>query len=281
MFKHIVRQYGIVMVLIAAAGVCLFFTSPAFAATHLAQNGNQAAIPDMTSVMAPFVLLATTIERTWEAIWDTAEKAAMSGSRLLGVSADSVRWMYEELSNAQKAVNDAVVNFGGRPSDPLSQQAFATAEARLKDAQLRVQDLSKDPRYVATKRAVTIFGSLGAGLVISIASQQLTFFSAAGFHIPSWLDTILTGLVVGAGSGPVHSLIGGLQSVRDTVSAFGNLAQGTAIKNAAVSTQAAAVAAVTTEKGLVAPEGNGSGTPVAPVPPVQLQRRLETLVRSR
>jgi hypothetical protein len=257
----------------------------------LAQTETTPTVVDLATILTPFLLLATAIERTWEAIFDTLEKAAMSGGRLIGVSADSVKWMHDELANAQAAANQVAQSFALDPTNPVFQQRLALAEARLRDARLRLEELPKEPRYVAVKRATTIFGSLVAGVVISIISQQLFFFRTLGFAIPPAADMLLTGLIIGTGPGPVHSLIGTLQSLRDTLSAVGNLAQGAAIKNAALGTQTAvetaAMSTPATKEVLPPPATKGLAPEEQEQPIVtvettlSLQRKLQQAVRSR
>ena len=293
--KHIAR-FGITFLFIAVA-FALFMSAYSVAAAAGAGQSTPTGQIDLSGVLGPFVLLATTIERIWEAIFDTIEKGALAGGKLLGVSADSMAWMHVELANAQGAMNDLVKKLNTPLWTPALEAQMANAETRLRDAQLRLQDALKDPRYTSTKRVVSIVGSLIMGLVISIAGNSagpttsLTFFHNANIALPNWLDVVLTGLVIGAGPGPVHSLIGALQAFRDTVTSVGNLAQGAAIKNAVLAQppsatitsdipQLAAPRDMGQAKDLVAPVE--TVTTVQPLPPSPAQqRRLQNSVRSR
>ena len=302
MMRNVTKRLGLPLVVIGFAFALLLFAHTAAASTQVAQNNNQPA--DLSAALIPFVLLATAIERFWEAVFDWVEKVLISTGKVFGTVNQSFAWMVNEFNQAQTAVTNLVTSFAGKSGDELKKatQQLADAEQRLKDAQLRVEEIPKDPRFVATKSAITIFGSLliglGIGIVGLISNQPLLFFKAAGFAPPIWLDGILTGLIIGAGPGPVHSLIGTLQSFRDSVSALGNLAQGTAIKNAAQSITPAVAAATTltvtsVQPAQPAPEAKELAPAAAPatIPateqiPVtessaQLQRRLQAAVRGR
>jgi RNase P/RNase MRP subunit p29 len=282
MKSRVAKRLRLPFILFGLALALFLFSHPALALTQVAQNNAQAT--DLTAALVPFVLLATAIERFWEAVFDWVEKVFISTGKVFGSVNQSVKWMVDEYNNAQVAVTNLVTSFNGKTGEEMRVvgEQLAYAEQRLKDAQLRVEEIPKEPRYVATKSAITIFGSLAIGLGIGIlgllANQPILFFKAAGFTSPTWLDGILTGLIIGAGPGPVHSLIGTLQSIRDSVSALGNLAQGTALKNAA-QTITPAVAATTTKE--ITVEAPPSLPAASPESSPQLERSLQAAVRKR
>ena len=49
--------------------------------------------------------------------------------------------------------------------------------------------------------------------------------------VPRIFDMLITGFVLGAGSGPLHSLIGILQSAKDTLANLGKVSDTTALKD--------------------------------------------------
>ena len=49
--------------------------------------------------------------------------------------------------------------------------------------------------------------------------------------VPRILDMLITGLVIGAGPGPMHSIIGALQNGKDAVGNLSDLAKSKAIKD--------------------------------------------------
>lgn len=103
------------------------------------------------------------------------------------------------------------------------------AEALLKDAQARL-DAAEDklagatssPDYRSAKGAVTIVLGLMLGVVVA-ALGQIQMFALLGVSaVPARLDVLITGLVIGSGSYPVHSLVGILQQGKDALDGLGN-----------------------------------------------------------
>ncbi len=103
------------------------------------------------------------------------------------------------------------------------------AEALLKDAQTRL-DAAEDklagatssPDYRSAKGAVTIVLGLMLGVVVA-ALGQIQMFALLGVSaVPARLDVLITGLVIGSGSYPVHSLVGILQQGKDALDGLGN-----------------------------------------------------------
>lgn len=221
---------------VVAALVAVFLAKPGEA------SGAGSAPSDLSKVLLPFVAVATAIERFWETVFSWYESAAMNTTRLIGLAADSAGWVALEYRAAQKAVSDTATALASRApqdSDYGDKYAlFQKAESRLLDAQTRIAEGLKAPTYVAVKQAVTLLGSLAIGLGIS-AGGHLALFRTAGFSMTEQVDYLLTGLLIGAGPGPMHEVIGLLQGLRDSVSGLASLAQGTAIKKATEALQQA------------------------------------------
>jgi hypothetical protein len=124
----------------------------------------------------------------------------------------------------------------GTPGQPAtasldSQQIFALADTRLKSAQElmnlaikrlqlaedQLSDATASDSYRNAKRAACIYLGLLLGLVVATASS-LQMFALMGVKVGDpRIDVIVTGLVIGSGSAPVHSLINILQSAKDTL----------------------------------------------------------------
>jgi len=84
-------------------------------------------------------------------------------------------------------------------------------------------------------------------------------------------------LLVGAGVGPMHSLIGALQNAREAVSGLANLAKSSAVRNATAS----AVASLTGDESTraVKPFNPDEPEAVATDNVLRVQRRARRLVR--
>lgn len=188
---------------------------------------------DLFILLAPFVAIAVAIERFWEIAFNAYESFAMATARLLGVSGGTTRWMRDEARNAEEALKTLARELADKtPTDKnyhVLSTAFHLAEVRLLEAQARIEEALKAPEYVAVKRAITLLGSLLIGVLISVTGG-LTLLNVAGFAVPIPVDVLVTGLLIGSGPGPLHSLIGTLQELRNAVAGLAELARGSAIK---------------------------------------------------
>ena len=137
------------------------------------------------------------------------------------------------MRKAEDAVKAIANQLPSEPSGSLTEMElwaqFNDAELRLLNARGRLSEVFKSPEYLAMKKSITLLGSLVAGVGISSVSH-LTMFEAAGYHIPQAIDVFLTGLIIGAGTGPMHSFIGFLQEFRNATSGLSELARGSAIQ---------------------------------------------------
>ncbi len=79
---------------------------------------------------------------------------------------------------------------------------------------------------------VVFLSTLLAGLMVAIMGD-LGMFHTIGIPMPRLLDMLVTGLIIGAGPGPMHSVIGTLQSGKDAVTSLAALAKSKAARDAA------------------------------------------------
>ncbi len=104
-----------------------------------------------------------------------------------------------------------------------------SAEALLKDAQVRLKaaedkltSATSSPDYRSAKSAVTIVLGLLLGVIVAAVGQIQMFAMLGIAAIPARIDVLITGLVIGSGSYPVHSLVGILQQGKDALDGLGN-----------------------------------------------------------
>ncbi|HVF25233.1 MAG TPA: hypothetical protein VNA23_05045, partial [Anaerolineales bacterium] len=84
-------------------------------------------------------------------------------------------------------------------------------------AEENLGNATSSKNYISAKSAVSIVLGLMLGVVIS-ALAQLQMFALLGVStVPARFDVLITGLVIGSGSYPVHSLVGILQQGKDTL----------------------------------------------------------------
>ena len=96
------------------------------------------------------------------------------------------------------------------------------AQARLKIAENKLGAATSAPDYRSAKSAITIVLGLMLGVVVA-ALGQIQMFALLGIAtVPARIDVLITGLVIGSGSYPVHSLLGILQQSKDALDGLGN-----------------------------------------------------------
>ncbi|HXD10267.1 MAG TPA: hypothetical protein VN653_09405, partial [Anaerolineales bacterium] len=94
---------------------------------------------------------------------------------------------------------------------------MALAQKRLADAESNLDAVTSSDSYISAKSAVSIVLGLMLGVIIA-AVGQLQMFALLGIAVvPAKFDVFVTGLVIGSGSYPVHSLVGILQQGKDTL----------------------------------------------------------------
>ena len=100
------------------------------------------------------------------------------------------------------------------------------AQSRLKDAENKLAGATSSPDYRSAKSAATIIMGLMLGVIIA-AVGQIQMFALLGIGaVPGRIDVLITGLVIGSGSYPVHSLVGILQQGKDALDGLGNFLNG-------------------------------------------------------
>ena len=139
-------------------------------------------------------------------------------------------WVGREYQEAYKATEEAA-DMVGVSMSPETLQLLDMTEERLVKAEERLRGWVKSPEYLAWKRALSIWFGLLAGLVIAVLGN-LKMLAMVRIPAPPLIDMILTGLIIGSGSGPTHDFIGILQSGRDALGSVKDLAQGTSIRQA-------------------------------------------------
>jgi hypothetical protein len=100
------------------------------------------------------------------------------------------------------------------------------AQSRLKTAEDKLADATSSPDYRSAKGAVTIILGLMLGVIVA-ALGQIQMFALLGIAtVPARIDVLITGLVIGSGSYPVHSLVGILQQGKDALDDLGTFLNG-------------------------------------------------------
>jgi hypothetical protein len=200
-----------------------------FASKPLATPGS---FPDdVGKALGPILALALAIERLVETIFNIFENNVKQVAKYGTAGASGLNYLeqvtslyYREMLSARNMLNTAV-NLSADNSKPVDKgiliQYLEDAEKRFTDASNRIFELPKDPQYIAWKRVISIWLGLFLGLLVAIFSDEGIFFHL-NMSVPRLMDMIVTGFVIGAGSGPMHSLIGILQSAKATLDNVGS-----------------------------------------------------------
>ncbi len=185
---------------------------------------------EIAFVLAPLVAVATAVERLLETIFDSFEQAMAAVSDVVGKLREPVGWVEKELLNAYEAAQNAAEAVGvDAKQEDL--KALALAEQRLAKAEERLLSWVKAPEYMAWKRALCIWGGLLVGVEVAVLAD-FGMLHTIGVPAPRILDMLVTGSVIGAGPGPMHSIIGMLQGGKDALAKLADLAEGRAIREA-------------------------------------------------
>jgi hypothetical protein len=183
----------------------------------------QAAM-DVATVLGPLLAVSVAVERLLETAFDAFEQSTRAVADVLAAPKDALDWVGREYQAAYEAAKSAADAVGTDVPDG-SLAKLAAAEERLSKAEQRVRSWTGSPEYIAWKRALCIWAGLLVGLAVAILGD-LGMLRTIGAPAPRILDMLVTGLVIGAGPGPMHSLIGILQSGRDAANNLAELAKG-------------------------------------------------------
>jgi hypothetical protein len=218
----------------------------------LAADGEDTSVTtgEVAVILAPLVAAATAIERFIEMIFDGYESLVLSTGEFLGQGRGYVRWAKQQVRELQEAVLR-----NGSSGDPA---VLSQAEDALAAAQDRLVDFLKSPLYTSRKRVISLAAGIVLGVIVAFTARlQMLALIAALFgggttmgasstlvEAGRGVDMFLTGLIVGTGSAPVHSLISLLQNTKNAVDKARALWAGNAVRAAAQADQLLAGAPV-------------------------------------
>ena len=192
---------------------------------------------DLMVVLAPVLAAAAGVERMLETIFNIIEGAWKSMIAYLG---RGMRWLKNaeiEVIEARQWLADASTVYnqkmrelsfdpgmalGSLTTELQDKMGAATnlvhmAEARLADAEKTLSNVTSSDGYRSAKGAASVVLGLMFGVIIA-ALGSLQMFAMLGIAaVPARVDVFITGLIIGSGSYPVHSLVGILQQGKDTL----------------------------------------------------------------
>ena len=190
----------------------------------------------LTLVLAPVLVAATAVERTLESVFNMIEGSWHTMVAYLG---RGLRWLKSaevEVQQARQFLADASDKYNlemqslqiGQTSisaitDTIrvkmeaANKMMVLAQKRLDDAESNLEAVTSSDSYISAKTAASIILGLMLGVIIAAVGQLQMFAMLGVAAVPARFDVFITGLVIGSGSYPVHSLVGILQQGKDTL----------------------------------------------------------------
>lgn len=187
---------------------------------------------DYATVLAPLLAVSVAIERLLETAFNWYEQSVQTVADVLAGPRTGLDWVRKELQDAYDAAQAVAGSIGATVASSQALEVLNAAEARLAKAEQRLSGWTKAPEYVAFKRALSIGIGLFVGLEVAVSSD-LGMLRLIGFPMPRFIDMLVTGLVIGAGPGPMHSLIGILQGGKDSLQKLAELTDARAVRESA------------------------------------------------
>ena len=251
------RTRLLIMALVSLLGVIwiglfiwVFFIAPILPTTGVLAPP---AGTDLLVILAPVVAAATGVERLLESIFNTLENVWRTGVAYIGYGmrwlkraetevADARQWM----QNIGTAYNDLQAKYITEMNQLMQQPTLehlaaqladlkrkadqetanvqvmlAEAEARVAEAENKLSQVSSSSDYRNAKAATSVVLGLLLGVIVATVGQ-IKMFALLGIAMPARIDVFATGIVIGSGSYPVHSLVGILQQGRDALNGLSN-----------------------------------------------------------
>jgi hypothetical protein len=192
---------------------------------------------ELATVLGPFVAVALAVERLLESAFDYYEQKARDFNKLTAKTIKDLGWIYDEYKVRRDAVAVAATARRTNPGNTTDDD-FTKALKYFEEAQKWFNNWMNGPDYMSKKRAVTIWVGLLLGVLIALFAD-LQMLATIHVRTPHVVDLVMTGLLIGAGPGPLHSIIGILQSGKDTLAQLADLRKSRAINEVATTVQRA------------------------------------------
>lgn len=228
--------FRILVLLIIGIWVGLIAWVLLFAQINDAISSPLEASANLTVVLAPILAAAAAVERTLETLfnviegsWRTMVAYLGRGMRWLKSAETEVKQARQFLAEVADKYNAEMANIeigqGSVSQLTAAMKAkmdaidgmMALAQGRLQAAEDTLSEATSSENYINAKISVSVVLGLMLGVIIA-ALAQLQMFAMLGVDIvPARFDVLITGLVIGSGSYPVHSLVGILQQGKDTL----------------------------------------------------------------
>ena len=191
---------------------------------------------DLLIILAPVLAAATGVERSLETFFNIIENSFKTMVAYLG---KGMRWLKNseiEVQQARQWLADISTRYAeemqtlqinGQSIRQLTGEAqnkmvaanamLQLAQQRLEAAEENLSDVSSSDGYRRVKAAASVVLGLMLGVIVAQLGSLQMFALMGVSAVPITVDIFLTGLIIGSGSYPVHSLVGILQQGKDTL----------------------------------------------------------------
>lgn len=178
-------------------------------------------IDDIAVALAPLLALMLAIERLVETIFSYFESKLESVAKFSNIGVQNYKRMEAELRSGMAEYQALVESLSGAAEDerPKIMAAISQTEAWMETINARIGGILKDPRYIAFKQRLSIWLGFALGFVVAILTDQ-GIFEYLQIGVPRILDMVITGAVMGAGTGPMHSVLGVLDGLKGALQNF-------------------------------------------------------------
>lgn len=231
------RWFMTLVTLVAVLAVGLMVWVFGFASIVDAPAATLDMAANLTVVLAPILAAAAGVERLLETIFNIIEGSWKSlvaylgrGLRWLNTAKAEVEESRQWLAEVSTRYNDEMRLLTIKPGTSVAdlslemqtkiktaKEMLELAKGRLTDAENNLAEVTSSDGYRSAKAAATIVLGLMIGVIVA-GIGQLQMFALLGIGgVPARVDVFITGLIIGSGSYPVHSLVGILQQTKDTL----------------------------------------------------------------
>jgi len=230
--KYILILIG---VLVVAAWIAIIYWVIFFPKDPL-QKATAIVGNDLLIILAPVLAAATGVERSLETFFNIIENSFKTMVAYLG---RGLRWLKNseiEVQQARQWLADISTRYAdemqtlqinGQSIRQLTGEAqnkmvaanamLQLAQQRLEAAEENLSDVSSSDGYRRVKAAASVVLGLMLGVIVAQLGSLQMFALMGVSAVPITFDIFLTGLIIGSGSYPVHSLVGILQQGKDTL----------------------------------------------------------------
>jgi len=178
------------------------------------QGGSGKVPADVTGTLAPLLVAAAGVERLIEMGWNFLESRFLEVVSWIGMGEEWVEYAHTEVSRARTALHNLIQR--ADPLDPAD-GALKTAADSLRSAHKLLESALESQGYTSFKQAASVVAGLILGVIVAFTAglDMLQLLQLSGKATIAGM--LITGLIIGTGSGPVHSIIGLLQQTRNVV----------------------------------------------------------------